>query len=180
MATMTLGAFADRNQADEAIVALEKAGVQKDDFSLVMEERKEGGGDGATKGTERSAAGTATAGGIVGGLAGLTLGAIATAGMLVAGPVALLAGLGWIGLTTVTGGAVGAAAGGIVGALTGLGMSESEAKRHESIIKDGGVLIGAEDKHVSSSDIRKIMDDHAAEEVSEVNHEAIPARLAAA
>lgn len=174
MAKLTLGAFADRTQADEAIQALEKAGVQQDDFSLIMEETK-----GRESVTGRRAGEAATTGGIVGGLAGLTFGAITVAGMLVAGPVALLAGLGWIGLTTVTGGAVGVAAGGIVGALTGLGMSEAAARRHEAILRSGGVLVGAEDRHVNSSDIRKIMNEHAAEEVAEVDHEAIPARLAA-
>lgn len=174
MAKLTLGAFAGRAQADEAIRALEQAGVKQDDFSLIMEEAE---GRGPAMGSRAGKA--ATTGGIVGGLAGLTFGAITVAGTLVTGPLALLVGLGWISLTTVTGGAVGAVAGGLVGALMSLGMSEAAARQHEAILRAGGVLVGAEDKHVGSSDIRKIMDEHGAEEVAEVDHEAIPARLAA-
>ncbi len=71
-------------------------------------------------------------GGVLGWLAGI--GALAIPGLgpfVAAGPiVAALAGIG-----------VGGTVGGIAGALIGLGIPEYEAKRYESLIRDGGYLM---------------------------------------
>jgi hypothetical protein len=99
MAKLVLGAFRDRVEADETIKDLEDAGVPREDFSLIAQD-VQGGGEEQGIHTRKVSRETAAAGGVVGGLAGLVLGAIATAGLLVAGPVVLLAGLGWIALTT--------------------------------------------------------------------------------
>jgi uncharacterized membrane protein len=174
MTKLVLGAFADREDADAAIKELEQAGVPQSDFSLIAQEIKQ------PSVVERTAEDTAAAGGAIGGLAGLTLGAITTAGMLVAGPAALLAGLGWIALTTVAGGAAGAAAGGIVGALIGLGVPEDTARQHESIVKAGGILLGVEDNEVSESEIRDCFERNGAEHISTVEHNKVDALLTAA
>jgi len=174
MAKLVLGAFSNRDDADKAIRELEAAGVPKNDFSLIAQDTK------MASAPVRTAEDIAATGGAVGGLAGLALGAITTAGMLVAGPAALLAGLGWIALTTVAGGAAGAAAGGIVGALVGLGVPESTAKQQESIINSGGILLGVEDNEVSESEIRDCFEDHDAEHITVVEHGKVDARLTAA
>jgi uncharacterized membrane protein len=173
MAKLVLGAFADRKDADEAIIELEQAGVPQSDFSLFAREIKQ------SSATVRTAENTAAAGGAIGGLAGLTLGAITSAGMLVAGPAALLAGLGWIALTTVTGGAAGAAAGGIVRVLVGLGISEDAARQHESVVNAGGILLGVEDSELSESEIGDCFKSHDAAHIAVVEHGKINARLTA-
>jgi hypothetical protein len=89
----------------------------------------------ATKAPEGAAAGVA-AGGAIGG----TLGLLAGVGMLAipglgqfiaAGPI--MAGLAGLG--------VGGAVGGVTGALIGMGTPEFHAKRYESCLQKGGILL---------------------------------------
>ena len=178
MAKLILGAFSDRDAADGAITELEAQGVPREDFSLIAREFR--GAVPTAEKAQQVRASTMAAGGTVGGLAGLTLGAIATAGMLVTGPVALLAGLGWIALTTVAGGAVGAAAGGIVGALVSLGVPEPTARQEESILNAGGILLGVEDNALSESEIRECFEAYDADHITTIEHTPVDARLAAA
>ena len=181
MALSEIGAFPDRNKANDAIMELEEAGVPQEDFSIIGQEETEKTGnykDTLAESTTGKVAGSSAAvGGVVGGLAALIAGAIATAGMFVAGPVVLLAGLGWVALVTVTGGAVGTAAGGIVGALVGLGIPEEKAKHHESVLKSGGVLLGVEDNEVTENEIRRCFENHGAEEIAVIEHKALPAHV---
>lgn len=183
MTKLVIGAFPDREDANEAILELEEAGVPKEDFSVIGQEDAEKTGNftdtAAESTTGKVAGGGAAVGGVAGGLAGLIAGAVATAGMFIAGPVVLLAGLGWVALATVTGGAVGAAAGGIVGALVGLGIPEETAKHHESVIKAGGVLLGVDDHEVTEEEIRECFEEHGAEQIATITHENVPARVAA-
>jgi len=184
MSKLVLGAFADQAKADEAITELEQGGVPSSDFSLIAQEDMSKTDKFKTTATEsstgRTAGDVAAVGSAVGGLAGLIGGAIATAGMFVAGPVVLLAGLGWVALTTAAGGAVGAAAGGIVGALVGMGVPEDTAKQHASVIKSGGVLVGVEDNEVSEQEIRSVFDHDGAEQIAVVEHGTLPSKLASA
>ncbi|HEX5234170.1 MAG TPA: DUF3341 domain-containing protein [Silvibacterium sp.] len=88
-----------------------------------------------TKAPEGTATG-ATAGGVIGGTLGLLIGlgtlAIPGVGPLIAaGPI----------IGALTGVGAGGAVGGIVGALVGLGIPEFEAKRYESAVRGGGVLL---------------------------------------
>ncbi len=183
MATLILGAFSDQADANKAIIELERLGASADDFSLIMS-----GSSGYTdnfgetlteSGPARVATEVAAGGAAIGGLAGLIGGAIAAAGLFVAGPVVLLAGLGWVAITTVAGGAVGAAAGGVVGALIGLGVPENAAKHHQTVIKKGGAILGVQDNAVSKSEARDILEKNGAEEVVDIAHSPLPAKITA-
>lgn len=174
----------DSTRTLSGIMELEEAGVPPEDFSVIGQEDTEKTdnfkGTIAESTSGKVAGGGAAVSGVAGGLAGLIAGAVATAGMFVAGPVVLLAGLGWVALATVTGGAVGATAGGIVGALVGLGIPEETAKHHESVIKAGGVLLGVEDNKVSEQEVQKCFEAHGAEQLAVIEHQSLPARIAAA
>lgn len=184
MTKLAIGAFPDLDQANNAVLELEEAGVPQKDFSIIGQETSEKAENFKDRAAEtltgKVAGGSAAVGGVAGGLTGLIAGAIATAGMFVAGPVVLLAGLGWVALATVTGTAVGTAAGGIAGALVGLGIPEDTAKQQESVIEEGGVIIGVEDIEASESEIRKCFEKNGAENVAVIEHKDIPARIAAA
>ena len=52
-------------------------------------------------------------------------------------------------MAALAGAGVGGAIGGVGGALIGLGMPEYEAKRYESFVKNGGILLSV---HASDSD----------------------------
>ena len=183
MPTLILGAFQDQADANKAIVELQRMGASSDDFSLIMPDKSDYTGNFRETLTEsgpaRVAGEVAAGGAAIGGLAGLIGGAIAAAGLFVAGPVVLLAGLGCVALTTVAGGAVGAAAGGLVGALIGLGVPEDAAKHHQAVIKQGGAILGVQDNSVSKSQARDVLEENGAEEVVDIAHSPLRAKVAA-
>jgi hypothetical protein len=130
----------------------------------LMQEGYDAGGLGIerhTKAPEATTAGVVT-GGIIGGALGLLagIGALAIPGVgpfLAAGPImATLAGIG-------SGGTIG----GIIGALVGVGIPEYEAKRYESRLKQGGILVSV---HAINDDqaknIKELLEKNGAEDVT--------------
>jgi len=173
MSTMVLGAFTDRRQANEVIDELEREGARSEDFSLIAQghiEERESQQQTGSASTGRDAGRGAATGGTIGGVAGLIAGAFATAGLFVAGPFAILMGLGLVGLTTVVGGAVGALAGGLVGALVGLGVPRQTAEHYDMVVQNGGVVLGIEDSDVPQERLMAVMNQHGAQEVHPLNH----------
>lgn len=103
----------------------------------------------STKAPEGAATGAGTGGvlgGVLGWLAGI--GALAIPGIgpfVAAGPIMALLG----------GAAVGATVGGITGALIGMGIPEYEAKRYESKLKEGKILISVHSENSDETDRAK-------------------------
>lgn len=88
-------------------------------------------GNKATEGAGVGAATGGTLGGVAGAVAALGAGvAIPGIGLVLAGPLA--------------GAGAGGAAGTLVGGLVGAGIPEERAKRYESDIKEGGIVLGVE------------------------------------
>lgn len=146
-----LAVFPDADAARDAMVTLERGGIEAKDISLLA--RKDGDdGEGTVREGDREltadvgkrVATGAAVGGAGGGLAGLIAGAAAFA-IPGIGPVV---GAGIWGATL--GGAVaGTAVGGVVGGISGLGMGEAwEATYSE--VENGRVVVGvhAEDSAV--------------------------------
>jgi hypothetical protein len=126
------GLFDSHDQAEQAVRALQDAGISSDDISIVANNAE--GSHGADDGD--SVAEGAGAGAGVG--AGLGMLAIPGVGPVVAG--------GWLIATAigaVTGAAVGGAAGGIIGALTEAGVDERDAHVYAEGIRRGGTLVTA-------------------------------------
>jgi hypothetical protein len=133
------GIYSTRSGVENAAQALVDAGFPAANISVLLPESlggaKEMGTQKATKAPEGAAAG-ATTGGVIGGtlgvLAGIGLLAIPGLGpFIAAGPI--MAGLAGLG--------VGGAVGGFTGALIGMGIPEFEAKRYESRLQKGGILL---------------------------------------
>jgi hypothetical protein len=94
------------------------------------------------------------------------IGALAIPGLgpfIAAGPImGALAGLG-----------VGGAVGGLIGALVGLGMPEYEAKRYESRMKQGGVLLSVHcDTSNEISIAKDLLKETGAEDISSAGEKA--------
>jgi len=148
--TSVYGVFHDRDKVRETVDALNREGFRDNDISVVFPDRDESKNfamEHNTKAPEGATAGGVTgavAGGVLGWLAGAGLIAIPGIGpLLAAGPiVAALAGVG-----------AGSVTGGLVGALVGLGLPELEAKRYESEVKAGRILLAVhcDDPRVSLS-----------------------------
>jgi hypothetical protein len=133
------GIYSSRQGIEKAVEALRAAEFRGSDISILAPENL---GDVRDIGTVKNtkAPEGATAGGLVGavivGILGWSIGAgllaIPSLGLiLAAGPImAALAGVG-----------VGALLGGIVGALFGFGVPEFEARRYETRLNKGGILL---------------------------------------
>jgi hypothetical protein len=145
--------YPHRAAVEYAVTVLKNSGFRNTDVSVLLPD--ELGTDDfvtekATKAPEGAAAG-AGSGAVIGGTLGLLAGtgALVIPGLgpfIVAGPiVATLAGIG-----------VGGAIGGFAGVLVGLGIPEYEARKYESRVGKGGVLLSV---HCDNSDwIQKAKD----------------------
>jgi hypothetical protein len=146
MAKSVFGIAQTDEQAIRIANDLKLAGFSADDISVLYPD-KQGTRDFAHEQHTKAPEG-AVSGGVIGGVIGGTLGWLVGIGSLAipgvgpfiaAGPI--LAALGGIA-------AVGTA-GGIVGGLIGMGIPEYEAKRYESKIREGNILISV---HAENSD----------------------------
>lgn len=138
--TIISAIFDNYDDAAEAIVQIENAGIANERISLVMTDETRGkhfGLKDSSKADEGVATG-ASLGGALGAIAGLVAGAgvIAIPGLnlVVTGTiVTALAGLG-----------AGATAGGLLGGLVGAGIPEHEAKMYDRDIRSGKVMVAVE------------------------------------
>jgi len=139
----------DEAQACRIVDELKNAGFSNSDISVLLPD-KSGTKDFAhkknTKAPEGAVTGAGTGGvlgGVLGWLAGI--GSLAIPGLgpfIAAGPI----------MAALSGAAIGAAAGGLVGTLVGMGIPEYEAKRYESKIREGRILLSV---HSENSDETK-------------------------
>lgn len=180
------GIYSTITAVENATDSLVRAGFPNSDISVLMPESlggpKDMGTEKATKAPEGTAAGV-TAGGVIGGtlgvLAGIGLLAIPGLGpFIAAGPI--MAGLAGLG--------VGGAVGGFTGALVGMGIPEFEAKRYESRLQKGGILLSV---HCATSEeikrAKEVLQTTGAEDVSSTGESSVtkqtgrePARSAGA
>jgi len=172
--TAVFGLYPSVERAEQAVDALLGARFSNADVAVLMADNQSSrdfAHEKHTKAPEGTTTGVA-AGGAIGGTLGLLagIGALAIPGVgpfIAAGPImGALAGLG-----------VGGAVGGLVGALIGMGIPEYEAKRYESRVKAGGVLLSV---HCDTSeDIARaegILKRTGAEDISSAGEEPVGAR----
>ena len=160
MTQTVTGLFDTYVDAQDAVQALEAAGVPHRDISLVAN-NAHGEHDHLNAGHRAAEAGEdagkgAGVGATVGGLGGLLagLGLLAIPGL---GPVVAA---GWLASTIVgagVGAVVGGAAGGLVGALTHAGVSEDEANVYAEGVRRGGALVTAKVSDADASSVRAIL-----------------------
>ena len=158
------GIYPDRASLVRGLESLQDCGFLNSDISVLSSTAsgfEEFAHENTTKSPEGATAGGisgATVGGVLGWLAGIGTLAIPGVGPLIAaGPImATLAGIG-----------VGGTLGGIAGSLVGYGIPEYEAKRYESSLNDGGILISV---HAETSELvdeaEKVLEETGAEDIS--------------
>ena len=167
--TTVVGIFKNTSDAEKTIIDLRDIGVNDQDISyaygaedkVIVEDVSENkAGEGAADG--------ASAGAIIGGLAGLAVanGILPGLGTLfVAGPLATALGLTGIAATTAAGAITGAAAGTLVGALVEMGIGRNEARIYETRVKSGSVLLAA--KHDNPESVKEIYKKYDVDEIRE-------------
>jgi len=161
----------DEAQACRIVDDLKSAGFSNTDISVLLPD-KSGTRDFAheknTKAPEGAITGAGT-GGVVGGVLGWLagIGSLAIPGIgpfIAAGPI----------MAALSGAAIGAAAGGLVGTLVGMGIPEFEAKRYESKIREGRILISV---HAENSDeskrAKEIFERNRAQDIASAGEESV-------
>lgn len=139
---MLTGMFRDRESAERAYGSLSSRGYTEDDITLLMSDdaRKRHFGTGQDTELGSKAAEGAGVGAAVGGGLGAVLAGLAAVGTIALPGIGLIA-MGPI-VAALTGGAVGAAGGGLIGALIGAGIPEEQAKRYETGVREGNIVMG--------------------------------------
>jgi hypothetical protein len=139
---MLTGMFRDRDSAERAYSCVTNRGYTKDDVTLLMSDDARRRHFGEQRDTElgTKAAEGAGVGAAVGGGLGAVLAGLAAAGVIALPGIGLIA-MGPIA-AALTGGAIGAAGGGLLGALIGYGIPEEQARRYETGIREGHIVMG--------------------------------------
>jgi hypothetical protein len=155
--------YRDHIPAQEAVERLHGLGYERDDISVMMEDKTREKAFSAltnAKGSEGIAAG-ATIGGVLGAI---------VAGMTATGSVVAIAGTGGLAAPLVIGPlaaalaglGAGALTGGIIGGFVGIGIGEHRAKEIEKGLRDGGILVAVKPKtHEHRKDVRNAFGEHA-------------------
>lgn len=135
---VVFGIFDTRMSVERAVDELKLRGFRQEDISVLLpnaEGSKNFAHEKGTKAPEGATTGAASGlvvGGTLGWLAGIGMLAIPGIGpFIAAGPL----------LASLAGAGIGGTVGGLGGALIGFGIPEYEAKRYESVLKSGGMLI---------------------------------------
>ena len=161
-----VGVFNTRKDAEDVTYQLRNEGYNLDNVSIITKNPSEyttdntGYTNTADKGdraTNDNISDGVTAGSILGGVAGLLIGAgtFAVPGLGVIAAAGPLAGL-----------ISGAVTGGIVGALIDLGVPENESRQYETDIKSGKVFLSVTADEENSSAIQNILNSYGATQVN--------------
>ncbi len=161
--------FQDRSALERAVDSLKAGGFRNSDISVLMQSADETRDFAHQKSTKAPEG--ATTGATTGALAGGTLGWLAGAGALAIPGIGPFVAAGPI-MAAIAGAGIGGAVGGITGALVGMGIPEYEAKRFESYVKNGGLLLSA---HVDDGEwadkAKKIVEECGAQDISVASEE---------
>jgi len=172
MKKSVFGILKSRDQAENVVDRLKGAGFSNEDISVLFPDTsgtRDFAHEQETKAPEGATTGGTTGfivGGVLGWLAGI--GSLAIPGIgpfIAAGPI----------MAALSGAAVGTAIGGIAGALIGMGIPEYEAKRYESKIKEGNILVSIHTENSDEADRAKdILEAANAEDVATSGEAGIP------
>lgn len=135
---VAFGIFSTRANLESAVDALKLRGFRSADISALLasnESTRDFAHEKNTKAPEGTTTGVVS-GAVVGGALGwlVGIGSLAIPGIgpfVAAGPI----------LASLAGAGIGGTVGGIAGALIGFGIPEYEAKRYETLVRDGGMLL---------------------------------------
>jgi len=157
MSVTVVGVFDRMDFAEKAAREIKERGLRTDDISILAKNGDQTESRDATGMVNDNISNGAVTGGIIGGLAGLLIGA----GLVAIPGLGIIAAAG-----PITGLIGGAATGGIIGGLVDLGIPEEESKRYESDVKSGKVVFTMKTEEDKVDDITNILQTNGAERVN--------------
>ena len=138
MSTSLFGLASSDLQANTTIQSLKQAGFRIEDISVFYPDKNDT--DELPSNDDTNAPEKAIAGGATGGVIGGALGWMVGIGMMAIPGVGPFIAAGPI-MAALSGAVIGAAVGSLTGVLIGLGMTEFDAKKYESKIRNGAILL---------------------------------------
>ena len=158
-----VGVFNSVTDAQQAVQALEREGISRDQISVIANKNASGyeTGEGVDKTSDVVA--DAGIGAAIGGVGGLLLSVVGAITIPVIGPILAAGPIA----AALTGAGIGAAAGGLVGALTETGISEEDAKYYAEGVRRGDVLVTVQADQSKTDRVRDILDQYDAVDVDE-------------
>ena len=156
--------FADLDKANDAALALSRAGVEADRISILGREQEEAASDPDTRLRDMEATGEVAKKAGAAGVAGAALGALAGAAAFMIPGVGPVLGSGiWAGV--LAGGAAGGAIGGMVGGVSVLSLEEFDLK-YQGALREGKAMVAvAVDDDQSTAEARELLEKEGPEDV---------------
>ena len=156
--------FPDLDKANDAALALSRAGIEADRISILGREQEEAASDPDTRLRDMEATGEVAKKAGAAGAAGAALGALAGAAAFVIPGVGPVIGSGiWAGV--LAGGAAGGVIGGMVGGVGALSLEEFDLK-YQGALRDGKAMVAvAVEDESSAEEARKQLEDEQPEDI---------------
>lgn len=158
MSVTVVGVFDRVDYAEKAAREIKERGLRTDDISILVKNGDETESRDAEGMVNDNISNGAVTGGVIGGLAGLLIGA----GLVAIPGLGIIAAAG-----PITGLIGGAATGGIIGGLVDMGIPEEESKKYEGDIRGGKVVFTMRTDEEKVEDVRNILQSNGAERVNE-------------
>jgi hypothetical protein len=168
--TLMTGMFKNKNDADQAYMALQLRGYGSNEIYLLMSEDTKN--NHFENGIHTTTIGNKALAGIGAGSAiGMTVGAV-TAAIGVIGSSLVIPGIGLVIagplVAAAAGAGAGSLAGGIIGALVGAGIPKERAIIYEKGIRDGNIIVGVRPRN--AEDVGYIENEWIKNNVVEIHH----------
>lgn len=161
-----VGLFDDYNQAKNAALEVERAGVSHNDISVLANNETEVHGRRDAIDTHSTMGHAVTKDAGVGAEIGGVLGLLAGLSLFVIPGLGFIAGAGWLA-GMLTGAGIGAVAGGLVGVLTHVGVPATDAAYYTEGVRRGGTLVAIRAEDSAASGIARILNSAGAVNIEE-------------
>ena len=156
--------FSDLDKANDAALALSRAGIEADRVSILGREQEAAASDPDTRLRDMEATGEVAKKAGAAGAAGAAIGALAGAAAFIIPGVGPVIGSGiWAGL--LAGGAAGGAIGGMVGGVSALSLEEFDLK-YQGVLREGKAMVAvAVEDEEAASEARELLEKESPEDI---------------
>ncbi|NLN65446.1 MAG: hypothetical protein GX144_08585 [Clostridiaceae bacterium] len=158
MSVTVVGVFDRVDYAEKAAREIKERGLRTDDISILVKNEDQTQSSGMKGMVNDNMSNGAVTGGVIGGLAGLLIGA----GLVAIPGLGIIAAMG-----PISGLIGGAATGGIIGGLVDMGIPEAESKEYETDIRGGKVVFTMKAEEEKADEIKNILQANGAEKVNQ-------------
>ena len=173
-ANNVMATFGQMEQAREAVLALNRAGVEAEKVSMIGKDVEEVASDPDTRLRDLEVTGEVAKKAALGGAAGSVLGGLAGAAAFVIPGVGPVIGSG-IWAAVAAAGVAGGAVGGMVGGVASIDLNDEWELTFQDALKGGKVLVAVHaDDEEQAAEARRTLEEHGPEKVVDLDADGKP------